>query len=308
MAFKQPTVHKKSMAPGGVALLVTLLVVAVVCASVYSRESQDGFLHNVQSVTGMAAAPVQFLGTGVAFAEEAAGDAVENATVSDQSYTALKEENAKLKSQVIQLEEYRQEAQRLQGLLDLSDQYATEGVTARVIGLASDAWDRVITVGVGSNAGVEPGLPVMGSSGLLGQVVEVSPLTCKVRLIDDPQSGVSVYIQSNRAEGVVKGSVEGLLYLENVDSSVEVKVGDVIVTSGLGGSYFRGMELGTVSAVRASAGTSDRKIVVSPLSVADPLEEVTVVISAAEQPADESAAADSASGASKKPAGATAGE
>lgn len=274
------------MAPAGVALLVTLLVVSVVCASVYNRESNDGFLHNVQSVAGMAAAPVQFLGTGVAFAEEAASDAVENATASDQSYTALKEENAQLKSQIIQLEEYRQEALRLQGLLGLSDQYGLEGVTARVIGLASDAWDRVITVSAGSNAGVELGLPVMGSSGLLGQVIEVSPLTCKVRLIDDPQSGVSVYIQSSRAEGVVKGSVEGLLYLENVDSSVEVKVGDVVVTSGLGGSYFRGMELGTVSAVRASAGTSDRTIVVSPLSVADPLEEVTVVTSAS-APADD---------------------
>lgn len=281
MAFKQPTVHKKSIAPGGVALLVTLLVVSAVCASIYSRESHDGFLHNVQSVAGMAAAPVQFLGAGLAFAEESVGDTVENATVSNESYTALKEENAQLKSQIIQLEEYRQEAQRLQGLLGLSDQYGLEGVTARVIGLASGAWDRVITVGAGSNAGIEPGLPVMGSSGLLGQVIEVSPLTCKVRLIDDPQSGVSVYIQSNRSEGVVKGSVEGLLYLENVDSSVEVNVGDVIVTSGLGGSYFRGMELGTVSAVRSSAGTSDRTIIVSPLSVADPLEEVTVVTSAA---------------------------
>lgn len=120
-------------------------------------------------------------------------------------------------------------------------------------------------------------------------------MTCKVRLIDDPQSGVSVYIQGNRAEGVVKGSVEGLLYLENIDSSVEVNVGDVIVTSGLGGSYFRGMELGTVSAVRASAGTSDRTIVVSPLSVADPLEEVTVVMSVAEQSTDESDGDSSAS-------------
>lgn len=294
MAFKQPTVQKKSMAPAGVALLVTLLIVSVVCASVYSRESDEGFLHNVQSVAGMAAAPVQFLGAGVAFAEESAGDAVENATAGNQSYTALKEENAQLKSQIIQLEEYRQEAQRLQGLLGLADQYGLEGVTARVIGLASDSWDRVVTVGAGSNAGVELGLPVMGSSGLLGQVIEVSPLTCKVRLIDDPQSGVSVYIQSSRAEGVVKGSVEGLLYLENVDSAVEVKVGDVIVTSGLGGSYFRGMELGTVSAVRASAGTSDRTIVVSPLAVADPLEEVTVVTSAGAASDDESASQDAA--------------
>ena len=125
-------------------------------------------------------------------------------------------------------------------------------------------------------------------------VIEVSPLTCKVRLIDDPQSGVAVYIQGNRAEGVVKGSVDGLLYLEYVDSSVEVNVGDVLVTSGIGGSYLRGMQLGTVSAVRSSAGTSDRTIIVAPLAAADPLEEVTVVTSVG-APLDESSGSDESS-------------
>ncbi len=292
MAFKQPTVQKKSLAPTGIVLLVVLLVISTVCAQIYNREGSNGALHTVQSTAGMIASPVQFLGAGLAFAGEAAGDAVENATVSDSSYTALVEENAQLKSQIVQLEEYRQEATRLQGLLDLADQYSIEGVTGRVIGQSPDSWDRIITIDVGSNAGVELGLPVMGSTGLLGQVIEVSPLTCKVRLIDDPQSGVSVYIQGNRATGIVKGSVEGLLYLEDVDTSVEVNVGDVVVTSGLGGSYFRGMQLGTVSAVRASAGTSDRTIVVSPLAVADPLEEVTIITDAAE-PATDDASSDS---------------
>lgn len=294
MSFKQPSYNKKSIAPSGVVLLIVLLAVSVVCASVYGREGQSGPLHNVQNVAGMVASPVQFLGVGVAFAEEAAGDAIENATADNASYTALQEENAQLKSQLVQAEEYRLEAQRLQGLLDLSDQYGLEGVTGRVIGRNPDSWDRVVTVDVGSNKGVELGLPVMGSSGLIGQVIEVSPLTSKVRLIDDPQSGVAVYIQSSRAEGVVKGSVDGLLYLEYVDSSVEVNVGDVLVTSGIGGSYLRGMQLGTVSAVRSSAGTSDRTIIVAPLAAADPLEEVTVVTSVG-APMDEGSNADGSS-------------
>lgn len=294
MSFKQPSYNKKSLAPSGVVLLIVLLAVSVVCASVYGREGQSGPLHNVQNVAGMVASPVQFLGVGIAFAEEAAGDAIENATADNASYTALQEENAQLKSQLVQAEEYRLEAQRLQGLLDLSDQYGLEGVTGRVIGRNPDSWDRVVTVDVGSNKGVELGLPVMGSSGLIGQVIEVSPLTSKVRLIDDPQSGVAVYIQSSRAEGVVKGSVDGLLYLEYVDSSVEVNVGDALVTSGIGGSYLRGMQLGTVSAVRSSAGTSDRTIIVAPLAAADPLEEVTVVTSVG-APIDEGSNADGSS-------------
>ena len=294
MSYKQPSYKKKSIAPSGAVLLAVLLVVSVVSASLYGREDQSGPLHNVQSVAGMLASPVQFLGVGVAFAEEAAGDAIQNATTDNATYTALQEENAQLKAQLVQAEEYRLEAQRLQGLLDLSDQSGIEGVTGRVIGRNPDSWDRVVTIDVGSNDGVELGFPVMGSSGLLGQVIEVSPLTCKVRLIDDPQSGVAVYIQGNRAEGVVKGSVDGLLYLEYVDSSVEVNVGDVLVTSGIGGSYLRGMQLGTVSAVRSSAGTSDRTIIVAPLAAADPLEEVTVVTSVG-APLDESSGSDESS-------------
>ena len=239
---------------GGAVLLVVLLIVSAVLSSVYSNEKSSGPVHSVQAGVGMVAAPLQFVGVGVAYAEDAAGDAIQNATASDSSYTQLRDENAQLKAQLAELEEYRGEAQRLQGLLDLSDKYDFSGVTGRVIGKGTDAWNRVVTLNVGSASGVECGLPVVGGSGLVGQVIEVSPLTCRVRLISDPQSGVSVVLQSNRAEGVVRGSIAGLLYLEDLDTSTEVNVGDVVITSGLGGSYFRGVALGTVVNVINAAG------------------------------------------------------
>lgn len=278
MARKQQMLNDSSKAIGGAALLVVLLFVSAVLSGVYSNETSSGPVHSVQVGAGMVAAPLQFVGVGVAYAEDAASDAIQNAMVSDSSYTQLRDENAQLKAQLAELEEYRGEAQRLQGLLDLSDKYDFSGVTGRVIGKGTDAWNRVVTLNVGSASGVECGLPVIGGSGLVGQVIEVSPLTCRVRLISDPQSGVSVVLQSNRAEGVVRGSIAGLLYLEDLDTSTEVNVGDTVITSGLGGSYFRGVALGTVVNVINAAGTSDRTIVVEPFSSADPLEELTVVV------------------------------
>ena len=256
MARKQQMLSDSSKTIGGAALLVVLLIVSAVLSSVYSNEESSGPVHSVQAGVGMVAAPLQFVGVGVAYAEDAAGDAIQNATASDSSYTQLRDENAQLKAQLAELQEYRGEAQRLQGLLDLSDKYEFSGVTGRVIGKGTDAWNRVVTLNVGSASGVECGLPVVGGSGLVGQVIEVSPLTCRVRLISDPQSGVSVVLQSNRAEGVVRGSIAGLLYLEDLDTSTEVNVGDVVITSGLGGSYFRGVALGTVVNVINAAGTS----------------------------------------------------
>lgn len=279
MARKQATIKSNSKTIGGAALVIVLLIASAILSSLYSREASNGPVHSVQSAVGMLASPLQFVGVGVAYAEDAAADAVQNLTASDASYTELRNENAQLKAQVAELEEYRSEAQRLQGLLDLSDQYGFSGVTGRVIGKSSDAWSREVTLNVGSASGVECGLPVTGGSGLVGQVIEVSPLTCRVRLLADPQSGVSVFVQSSRAEGVVRGSIAGLLYLENIDATAQVSVGDVVVTSGLGGSYFRGVSLGTVVNVINAAGTSDRTIVVEPFSSADPLEELTVVLS-----------------------------
>lgn len=273
------TIQNKPRLIAGNLLVVLLLAISLGSAFLYGKEGESGPMHTAQGIAGMALTPIQYLGAGVAYAEDTAGDAVQNATVSDESYSALREENAKLKAQLVEMEEYRTEAQRLQGLLELHDRYDLGGVTGRVIGKSADAWNRVITVGAGSNAGVELGAPVVASSGVVGQVVEVTPLTCKVRLISDAQSGVSVFLQSSRATGVVTGSIEGLLYLESIDSSVEVNVGDVVITSGLGGSYFGGLALGTVVNVINAAGTSDRTIVVSAFSDADALEEVSIVTS-----------------------------
>ena len=293
MISKHMTAKSKSIPLSGTVLVVALLVVSIVLATVYAREGQDGPLHRVQSVAGMVTAPLQFAGAGVAYAADTAGDAVENATVSNESYTALQQENAQLRDQLVQMEELRQENERLTALLDIQSQYQIDGATGRVIGTGSDAYSRDITVNVGSNSGVEPGQAVVGPSGLVGQVTEVSPLTCRVRLITDPQSGVSAYLQSSRDQCVVKGAVDGLLYLEYLDDAVQVKVGDVVVTSGMGGSFPAGITIGTVTNVVNQAGTSDRTVIVSPLSTADALEEVTVVFSSS---AGDAATGDSSDG------------
>lgn len=121
MARKQQMLSDSSKPIGGAVLLVVLLIVSAVLSSVYSNEKSSGPVHSVQAGVGMVAAPLQFVGVGVAYAEDAAGDAIQNATASDSSYTQLRDENAQLKAQLAELEEYRGEAQRLQGLLDLSD-------------------------------------------------------------------------------------------------------------------------------------------------------------------------------------------
>ena len=198
----------------------------------------------------------------------------------------MRQQNEQLVQQLAAAEEQRLENERLRGLLNLRDTYEITGVSGRVIGRTTDAWNQTVTLDVGSSSGVETGLTVLGPTGVVGQVISVDGGSCRVRLLTDPQSGAAAMVQSSRAEGIVRGSMDGLLYLENIGADVNVQVGDVVLTSGLGGSYTRGLIIGTVVRVEGSAGSDTRKIVVAPNDTVSLMEEALVVFSAADDAAD----------------------
>lgn len=280
--------QNNSPAPLGRVPLIVTLVLAVALIGVYAAEGQGGPLHKVQTAVEGVVAPLQQLGIPLGTAVEGAGEAAEDAAASPETLAALKEQNAQLTELAVQAEEYRLAAQRLEALLGMRDAYDVEGPVGRVIGRSTDAWNQDVTLDVGSNQGVETGLTVMGSTGVIGQVISVSPNSCRVRLLSDPQSGAAAMVQSNRAEGIVRGSLDGLLYLENIGADVNIQVGDVVLTSGLGGSYTPGLIIGTVARVEGSAGNDSRRIVVAPNGSVALLEEATVVLSAASDAVDRS--------------------
>lgn len=258
-------------------LLIVLLAASVVLVTVYSREGEGGPLHSVQNAVSGIAAPLKFAGAGVSSGVDSAGDALSDATAGEGTLSALRESNAELRELVVQAEEYRQEVQRLQGLLDMEDRYDIDGAVGRVIGRSATAWNQTITIDVGRSDGVEAGMTVMGATGVIGQVASVSDASSEVRLLTDSQSGAAAMVQSSRDEGIVRGSLEGLLYLEDLDEDAEVAVGDAVITSGMGGSYVSGLMIGTVVRVEAGQGGSPSTVVVSPNDDANALEEVVVV-------------------------------
>ena len=258
-------------------LLAIFLVVCLGASFWYTREGDDGVLHRAQHMVASLVAPLQEAGSSLDFALSDARIAVEDALASESELSALREENAELRARLAEAEEYRQEAVRLESILGISDKYSIDGKAACVIGRSTEAYDQSVTIDVGSNDGVDVGQSVMGPSGVIGQIVSVGPRTSVVRLLTDPESGVAVLLQATREEGVVAGSLEGLLYLENVRAEANVQVGDVVVTSGLGGSYTRGLIVGVVVRIDQRQGESTRRIVVSPNENAGPLQEVMVV-------------------------------
>ncbi|CVH79697.1 Cell shape-determining protein MreC precursor [Coriobacteriaceae bacterium CHKCI002] len=263
-------------------LLAFFLVASFAMMTVYAREGDDGALHRAQAVVSGAVAPLKLVGATASSGAQTAGDALGDLAADADTLSELRAYNAELVEQYAQMEEYRQENERLRQLVDLKDTYGIEGVGARVIGNPAGAWDQTVTIDKGTDDGVSAGLTVMGTSGVVGQVVAADARTATVRLLTDPKSGAAAIVQSSRAQGVVRGSLEGLLYLEDLEADAEVSEGDVVVTSGLGGSYTRGLVIGTVVKVDAKQGDSSRRAVVSPNESASALEEVLVVFSALE--------------------------
>jgi rod shape-determining protein MreC len=139
-----------------------------------------------------------------------------------------------------------------------------------------------VTIDKGTSAGLAVGMPVTDSNGAIGQIVKCGPTSSTVRLITDENSAVSAMIQSSRAQGVLRGSVDGTLHLTLVRTDQMVEVGDTVVTSGLGGVFPKGLPVGKVLSVERTSGSLYYEIEVEPLSSTEGFEEVLVITSLTE--------------------------
>jgi len=121
---------------------------------------------------------------------------------------------------------------------------------ARVTAQDPSNLSRYILVDQGSADGVKIGMPVVSPQGLVGRITATGSHWAKVLLITDPTSSVSAVVQSTRATGVTQGDVNGNLNIKYVPQGEAIKPGDLILTSGMGGSYPKRLVIGQVTQVR----------------------------------------------------------
>ncbi|MDO9557132.1 MAG: rod shape-determining protein MreC [Coriobacteriia bacterium] len=263
---------------GNPVLLIALIVASLVLVTVYFREGDNGIVHKTRSGMLGIVAPLERIGNAIASPIEAVGGWFSGLAVSSQDMDTLRTQNDELRQRLAELEEARQENDRLRELVEFAEERKLVKVGARVIGRPTSSWDGVITIDRGSVDRIEAGMPVLAAQGLLGQVFEVSGHAAKVRLITDQRSGVAAMVQSTRVVGVVRGSIEGELTLDFVSAETTPVVGDVIITSGLGGVYPKGLVIGDVTSVDMRRGELFLRIgLVSRVPVSQ-LEEVLILV------------------------------
>lgn len=262
--------------------MIVLCVISLLLLTFYLREGDTGPIHALRGGVMTVTSPVRMLGSAVAAPFGALGNIAQNATVSSETLSELKKRNEELTAQVAELSEAQETAERLEKLVGLKSTYSLESTAARIIGSTGDAWTDSVIIDKGSASGFEVGMPVCSSGGVIGQIIEVSANTSTVRLITDDQSGVSAMIQGSRAQGVLQGQADGTLRLEYVVSDAEVATGDIVITSGIGGTFPKGLPLGTVASIDRAPNAVYYTIVVRAASSAESNEEVLVITSVSE--------------------------
>lgn len=168
----------------------------------------------------------------------------------------LEQENRKLKQKVVELEaenhqmkELRLANERLRQLLQFREKNSPAMVGAEVIGQDPSSWFKSVTIDKGEKDGVKQGMAVVSPSGVIGRILKTAPHYATVLLITDYNSAVDSIVQRTRAKAIVEGKGENRCQLKYLLRTEEVAVGDAVVTSGLGGSFPKGLMVGEIKKV-----------------------------------------------------------
>jgi rod shape-determining protein MreC len=168
----------------------------------------------------------------------------------------LQKENEIFKKRIATLEEENHQMkelelanERLRKLLQFREKMPTSMIAAEVIGQDPTSWFKSLTVNKGERDGVQKGMAVILPEGVVGQILKTAPHYSTVLLITDYNSAIDAIIQRTRAKSIVEGKEENRCELKYLLRTDEVLIGDVVVTSGLGGIFPKGLMVGEIRKV-----------------------------------------------------------
>lgn len=194
-----------------------------------------------------------------------------------QRNIALERENRELRSRLWRFEDISQQNVRLRKLLAFVDELDLPALPAQVIGEDADHWSRTLIIDKGTRAGLRNGFPVVAAEGVVGRIIKTAPNSSRVLLITDASSAVAVLTQRTRTRAIARGRGEDLA-VEYTGREEDVKPGDLLVTSGMGGIFPKGLPLGRVAAVEKDQFGLFQRVKATTAADFTHLEEVMVIV------------------------------
>lgn len=269
MTIKSPPPSRRL----GQTIAIILVIVGILVLSL------GGYLNSIMST---AIEPVlsmqQWITTRVAITRSLFGTP-SDLVLLQQENLSLQNQLAELQSQVISLQQQVSDIQILSALLDFAQkQPNNEYKAATVVGRDPNPFLQYVIINLGSDDGIQRGMPVVNDQGLVGRISHVTSNAANVQLITDPASTVNIQIQPSDTEAVLTGSITGDLRIDLVPQNATIQPGDMLLTSGLGGNYPSDILIGQIVGVRKQATALFQQASVQPIVDFSRLEIILVIV------------------------------
>lgn len=224
----------------------------------------------VSGVIGVIGAPVTRTLHGVGTSISGAFGVVGSARNLAADNTKLRKENADLRAALATASAGASELAAIKKELGLRQLAGKRLIPADVVSTQPDSYRSFVTINRGSQDGVASNMAVVVNGTLVGTINQASSLVAKVLVVTDPSFKVSgqVLSESGGATGTVHGTIGGGLVMEKIPQDQKIKVGDTVITSGLGGDVVRGYSLGTIQSItKADNGVFQSAVLSTPIQV-----------------------------------------
>jgi rod shape-determining protein MreC len=213
----------------------------------------------------------------------------------------LKSKQLQAANGLLMVEALRAENAQLRRLLDARERVPRRSTLAEILYTGRDPFSRKVIVDKGSQQGIEEGEAVIDDTGVIGQVTRVYPLLAEVTLVTDKEQRVPVEVVRNGLRAIVYGGgAAGTLDLSYMAANADVQADDMLVTSGIDGTYPAGLPVAKVSRIERDAAYAFARITCIPVSGVEQNRQVLVLSREARLPPPQAEAEPNAAGAAKQ--------
>lgn len=219
-------------------LTLRLLVFAILSVGIMFADNQGEGLRHIRSTLDVLAYPLRSIAALPARTGHWIADFFTSNESLQKHYNELRIEQLKLHARLQQLDGLKSENARLRHLLGSATRVADRAIVSELVEVSSDPSTRTIIVDKGSGDGVYIGQPALDAWGIVGQVTEVDALDSRVTLVTDPGHAIPVQILRNGLRTIVFGTgADDKLDVPYLTPTADIRKGDVLITSGLGGRF-----------------------------------------------------------------------
>jgi rod shape-determining protein MreC len=235
----------------GSSLQLRLFLAVIAAIGLIVADSRLGTFVKIRNYMDTAVSPFYFLANGPRKVLDSVSETLATRQQLELENRALRQELLLKNSDILLLGQFKQENARLRELLGSPLRQDEHKMVTQVISTGSDPYSDQVVIDKGSDNGVYEGQPVISDKGVVGQVVAVAKVTSRVLLICDASHALPIQVLRNDIRVIAAGSgCADDLQLEHLPNNTDIRVGDVLVTSGLGGRFPEGYPVAVVSSVK----------------------------------------------------------